>query len=121
MHLYLAHQTPTVAPSQKILAIRFNPKSQQRSLDALQRAGPRAVLPTVSPPWSQACPLEKFPLIRWPRARPTGEALGQLAPDADPCGSSIATTSAQCSSLPSRSASSASSASCFKRAKNGGG
>jgi hypothetical protein len=29
MHLYLAHQTPTVAPSQKILAIRFNPKSQQ--------------------------------------------------------------------------------------------
>jgi putative SOS response-associated peptidase YedK len=25
-----------IAPSQKVLAIRFNPKSQQRSLDAVQ-------------------------------------------------------------------------------------
>jgi len=51
-----------IAPSQKVLAIRFNPKSQQRSLDAVQWG--------LIPYWHEL----RASIKRLPSARPSPNA-----------------------------------------------
>src|SRR5213080_2274590 len=79
-HIPIPNQTDlpisyNIAPSQKILTIRFNPKSQQRSLDALQWGlipYGRKIQRSLSGPSTH----EPRRSIKRPRIRNTNEVIG---------------------------------------------